>query len=279
MDTILFDLDDTLIVEWKSADESFTETISRINDPIDPDEFIKTIRETARELWYQLPTIDFCRKIQISSWEGLWADFSGDEESFKKLREVSAAYRFETWHQALSKFNIHNPEIAAGLSLEFKRIRNTKHILFPETEAVLDKLRGLYKLGLITNGAPDLQWKKIDGGNLRQYFDCIVISGEHGYAKPDERLFDIAMKGLKSEKSGTLMVGDTLKSDIKGAQDYGMKTIWINRDNKDYKVNKVNKVYREERDKKNDRGNGDILEIKPDFEITSLSEIFYVLEQ
>jgi putative hydrolase of the HAD superfamily len=254
MDTILFDLDDTLIVEWKSAEESFIETISRIDYPVNADEFIKTIRETARELWYKLPTIDFCRKIQISSWEGLWADFSGEDEPFKKLRDVSAAYRFETWNQTLSKFNINSSEIAHKLSLEFIRIRNTKHILFPETRDTLDKLKNLFKLGLITNGAPDLQWKKIDGGNLREYFDCIMISGEHGYAKPDQRLFEDALKGLKSEKSCTIMVGDSIIKDINGARDFGLKTIWINRN-------------------KNEAEG-----ITPDFEITDLSEIYDIIK-
>jgi len=254
MDTILFDLDDTLIVEWKSAEESFIETISQTNYPVNADEFVKTIRETARELWYELPTIDFCRKIQISSWEGLWADFSGDDEHFKKLHELSAEYRFETWNQTLSKFSINSPEVAHKLSLEFIRIRNTKHILFPETRDTLDKLKGVFKLGLITNGAPDLQWKKIDGGDLRGYFDCIMISGEHGYAKPDQRLFEDALKGLKSEKSRTIMVGDSIIKDIKGARDFGLKTIWINRN-------------------KNESSG-----ITPDYEISDLSEIPVILK-
>jgi putative hydrolase of the HAD superfamily len=253
MDTVLFDLDETLIVEWKSAEESFIETISQLNWSTDPDEFVKAIKEKARELWHKLPTIDFCRKIGISSWEALWADFTGESEYYKKLRELSAGFRLETWRQTLNQFKVYDPEIANVLSLEFKRIRNTKHRLFPEAAAVLDKLKGLFKLGLITNGAPDLQWKKINGGNLRQYFECIVISGEHGYAKPDERLFNVAMTGLKSRKSGAYMVGDNILKDIKGAQDFGLKTIWVNRDMNDAKG------------------------ISPDHEINDLTEILNIL--
>jgi putative hydrolase of the HAD superfamily len=253
MDTVLFDLDETLIVEWKSAEESFIETISGINYPVNPDEFVKAIKEKARELWHKLSTIDFCREIGISSWEALWADFTGDNEKFKKLRDLSEGFRLETWSQTLYQFKIYEPGIANTLSLEFKRIRNTKHRLFPETNATLDKLKSLFKLGLITNGAPDLQWKKITGGNLRQYFDCIVISGEHGYAKPDKRLFDAAMAGLKSKKSGTYMVGDNIIADIKGAQDSGLKTIWVNRNQNDAKG------------------------IKPDYEISDLTEILNIL--
>jgi putative hydrolase of the HAD superfamily len=157
MDTILFDLDDTLIIEWESAEESFIETIVQLDQNIDKDGFLRTIRKQARDNWYKLPTIDYCLKIGISSWEGLWADFTGESEELKDLRNLSAKYRFETWHQTLINFNINDPEIAEKLSLDFKRIRHTKHRLFYETIDTLDKLKKTYKLGLITNGAPDLQ--------------------------------------------------------------------------------------------------------------------------
>jgi|GEM_PF-6869847 len=49
IDTILFDLDDTLIVELKSAEESFAETIRQIDSQINVDEFVKTIRKQAKE--------------------------------------------------------------------------------------------------------------------------------------------------------------------------------------------------------------------------------------
>jgi putative hydrolase of the HAD superfamily len=253
MRTILFDLDDTLIVELESAEESFIETIVQADQNIDKVEFLKSIRNQARDNWYKLPTIEYCLKIGISSWEGLWADFTGEFEELKILQNLSDRYRFETWHQTLIKFNINNSEIAEKLSLDFKRIRNTKHKLFPETKETLDKLKKTFRLGLITNGAPDLQWKKIIGGNLKQYFDHIAISGEHGYAKPDSRLFDIAINALKSDRADTIMIGDSLIKDIKGAQDCGLRAIWVNRNK-----NKAE-------------------DIKPDYEITDLTKIFTIL--
>jgi len=200
-----------------------------------------------------LPTIDYCLKVGISSREGLWADFTGDNEQLVKLQELSSIYRFDTWNQALNKINIRNEKLARSLGEEFKRIRGAKHILFPETTGTLDKLKGRYKLGLITNGAPDLQWKKINGGNLQHYFDYIAVSGEHGFAKPDGRLFDIAIKGLKSTATGSIMVGDSLDTDIKGGLVYGLKTIWINR-------------------------NGEGIDmVKPDYEVTNLSGILKII--
>jgi putative hydrolase of the HAD superfamily len=253
INTILFDLDDTLIMERQSADDSFIETIRLAKLQINEDDFLQVIRNQARELWYQLPTIDFCLNIGLSSWAALWADFTGDEEIFVKLRELSPDYRFETWNLTLMKFNIKQPGVAEMLSREFIRIRRSKHILFPETIDTLNQLKGRFKFGLITNGTPDLQWKKIEGGNLKKYFDCITIAGEYGFAKPDSRLFEAVISGLKSSKKNAVMVGDSLNSDIAGARNYGLKTIWVNR-------------------------TGRIAEeIKPDYEINNLTELFKII--
>jgi putative hydrolase of the HAD superfamily len=252
-DTLLFDLDDTLIVELKSAEESFLETISQLDAQINAGEFLNAIQKQARDLWYNLPTIEYCLKIGISSREGLWADFTTEKEEYKMLRELSGSYRFNTWNQTLIKFNINDARIAERLSSDFIRIRNSKHILFPETTDILTKLSKRYKLGLITNGAPDLQWKKIIGGNLKHYFDYVAVSGEHGYAKPDKRLFDIAIRGLESTPDRTVIIGDRLTTDIKGGSDAGLTTIWVNRDG------------------------GMTDEIKPDYEVATLTEIHKIL--
>ena len=252
-DTILFDLDDTLLVELKSAEEAFAETVEILNSHIDKNEFVKSIIAQARINWYKLPAIEYCLRIGISSREGLWADFTGENENLKILRSLSVKYRLDTWHETLIKFGINDPAIAEKLSCEFIRIRNNKHVLFPEVKDVLDKLKDRFKLGLITNGTPDVQWNKINGGNLKQYFKFIAVSGEQGYAKPDRRLFDIVISGLNSDKSAAIMIGDSINTDIKGAKDYGISTVWINR----------NKV-------KSDS-------IKPDYEITNLTGILKIL--
>ena len=114
------------------------------------------------------------------------------------------------------------------------------------------KYKQKHKIGLITNGAPDLQWKKIIGGNLQPYFDSIIISGEHGFGKPDIRLFHKALEGLDCDESATVMVGDSMRSDIQGAKQAGIKSVWINRENKkitdetiipDYKIASLSELY------------------------------------
>jgi putative hydrolase of the HAD superfamily len=248
IDTLLFDLDDTLMIEWKSAQESFIETARLANLNTDSELFVKTVREQARKLWYTFPTIEYCLKVGISSWEALWGDFTGEDKQLKNLKSLAPGYRLKTWYNALLELGIDDENLALKLSNEFKRIRNTKHFLFPETQEILNELKPAFTLGLITNGAPDIQWKKINGGNLKNYFAYITVSGEHGMGKPDKRLFSVALKHLKANASETLMIGNNLKTDIEGAKNAGIKTIWINRNNQE--------------------GNG-----KADFEIKNLFEL------
>jgi FMN phosphatase YigB (HAD superfamily) len=111
IDTILFDLDDTLIVEYQSAEDSFVETIKLLDSPIDTGDFLQTIRKQAREEWYKMPTIDYSKRIGISSWEALWADFTGDHEQLKKLRELVPGYRLRSWHQTLIHFGIDDSKL------------------------------------------------------------------------------------------------------------------------------------------------------------------------
>ena len=254
IDTILFDLDDTLILEAKTARECITEIVSLTGLIPDTSGFFKAMHQQAREIWYKLPTIEYCLKIGISSLEALWADFTGDTPELRTLRELADEYRFNTWYRTLARYNINDPETAKRLSYGYKVLRNSRHILFPETIDALNEFKGKYKLGIITNGTPDLQWKKINGGNLKHFFDYIAISGEHGFAKPDRRIFDIALKKLGSDYSETVMVGNNLTTDITGARESGILNIWINRDGDSLKNN-----------------------IVPDFSVSNLSEISKIL--
>jgi len=252
---ILFDLDDTLLVEKNSTRDSFIATISSMEPEIDNDEFVKVIREEARKLWYELPTITYCLKVGISSWEALWADFSGADNNLMLLADLAGEYRINSWANALFHFGIRDAGIAEELSDSFKRIRDTKHAVYHDTIECLEQVKPQFKLGLITNGAPDLQWKKIHGSKLQPYFQTLVISGEYGFAKPDKRLFIEALNLMACSAANTLMVGDTLKTDIQGAKEIGIRTIWINRDNKQC----------------------DNPDLKPDYEIDSLLQLEEVI--
>ena len=62
---------------------------------------------------------------------------------------------------------------------------------------------------------------------LAPYFDLILIEGEIGIGKPDERVFLHALRQLGAVHDETAMVGDDLSTDIAGAQRVGIRGVWI----------------------------------------------------
>ena len=101
--------------------------------------------------------------------------------------------------------------------------------LYPGVRDVLDALSGLVALALVTNGLSEVQRTRIERLDIGRYFDAVVISAEVGSAKPAPAIFDIAFERLGGPaKRSTLMVGDSLTSDIRGGHDYGIPTCWFN---------------------------------------------------
>jgi FMN phosphatase YigB (HAD superfamily) len=62
------------------------------------------------------------------------------------------------------------------------------------------------------------------------YFDPIIVSGDHGYRKPDRRLFQLALEGMRVSAENTLYVGNDMYRDIYGAREAGLKTVMFDSD-------------------------------------------------
>ncbi len=86
--------------------------------------------------------------------------------------------------------------------------------------------RGI-RTALLTNGEARNQRRSVEQHALAQYFDCIVIEGEFGAGKPDERVFRHAMQACGCAPEATWMVGDSLEADIAPAIALGMHAVWV----------------------------------------------------
>ncbi|NQU06993.1 MAG: HAD family hydrolase, partial [Candidatus Abyssubacteria bacterium] len=195
---VLFDLDDTLVVEEASAEQAFLAAceLAREKYGIDPGALHQSVRRVARSVWQAAPTIDYCRTIGISSWEGLWARFLGDGPNLEALRAWAPDYRRQAWSGALEEHGVNDIPLAERLAEAFQHERRLRHVVFPDAETILQELGRSYRLGLVTNGAPDLQREKIRGSRLAHYFGSITISGEMGAGKPDPAIFEAALDSL-----------------------------------------------------------------------------------
>ena len=111
-------------------------------------------------------------------------------------------------------------------------VREYPHINAPVDGAVtlVMESRRRFKVGAVSNGFPDVQYRKLETLGLRDAFTCIVLSEEIGIRKPDPRIFRKAAGLLGVPPSACLYVGDSYNSDIVGAKAAGMTTCWLCRD-------------------------------------------------
>ncbi|HJV47332.1 MAG TPA: HAD family hydrolase [Bacillota bacterium] len=231
---IFFDLDDTLLWDERSVREAFFATCQEAEKKygINPHELEEAVRQAARELYMSYETYPFTTMIGINPFEGLWANFNDEEhhEQFGKLKAIVPTYRKNAWTNGLKAVGVDDPELGQQLAEMFPAERRNRPIVYEETFEILDKLKGNYKLLLLTNGSPELQKEKLAGvPELAPYFDHIVISGAFGKGKPDSSIFEHALGLLSLGSDEAIMVGDKLTTDITGATRTKIKSAWINR--------------------------------------------------
>ena len=126
----------------------------------------------------------------------------------------------------------------------------------PDALETLTRLSSRYALGMLTNGAPDLQREKIAASGLESLFQAVVISGLFGIGKPRREIFLHLTDRLGIVPDEAMMVGNSLERDIAGARNAGIKSIW-------FKVT----------------GSEEPAVVEPDLTITGLAELPALLER
>ena len=80
-----------------------------------------------------------------------------------------------------------------------------------------------------TNGVKEVQRPRLALTQIDHYFKTIVVSDEIGVAKPQSGFFDYTFEQIQQPpKNRVLVIGDSLNSDMKGGQNYGVDTCWFN---------------------------------------------------
>jgi putative hydrolase of the HAD superfamily len=102
--------------------------------------------------------------------------------------------------------------------------------LYPYVCEVLDVLREHYPLAVVTDAQSMYARGELHKVGLLGYFDPIIVSGDHGYRKPDQRLFQFALEGMGVAAANTLYVGNDMYRDIFGAREAGLTTVMFNSD-------------------------------------------------
>lgn len=223
---VIFDLDDTLIVEEATAMAAFR-AAAEVVSGVDPAVLGDAARETARQLWRQSPHLAMGRELGIASWEAMWASFEGGHPRLDDVAVWVRSYRLAVWEQALERCGA-DISAAPDAADAYIRSQRSGHPVIP---GAVELLRGLRdagrRIGLLTNGPPDIQRLKLSQLGAADLFDSVVISGESGVGKPDPDAFALVLSGIGAVAPDAVMIGDSWTRDVEGAARVGMRSIWV----------------------------------------------------
>lgn len=226
IDTLLFDLDNTLLDFDKAEANALTKALGDAGI---------TVTDEMRDRY---------NKINLAQWKLL--------EQGKMTREEVKKHRFKLLFQ---EFDIKaSIEEVAG---NYQRYLGQGHYFIEEAEEILEQLSKRFRIYVVTNGTLAVQTGRIKSSGIKKYVQGIFISEEIGYNKPSIEYFHKCFAQIPDfKKENTVMIGDSLSSDIQGGKNAGIKTIWFHRE-KDHTENP---------------------EPKPDYEIKSLKSLINMLK-
>lgn len=197
---MLFDIDGTLLDFEKAERVGMKETLTRFGLRNDDE------------------VLDSYNEINIYHWE----IFERGELPLEKLlvKRHEALFERYGFKQDAAKFNDYYES----------RLKNCGYLVEHALD-VLDYVKSKScKMAIVTNGIYETQTNRITLSCLNKYFQHVYISEKIGYRKPQKEIFEHIFKDIGGDikKENALIVGDSLTSDIKGGNNFGIDTCWVN---------------------------------------------------
>ena len=192
---VLLDLDNTILDFHRTESEAINKTL--LNFGVEPtDEVIATYKAYNRKCWEAL-------------------------ERGEMTRDDVLFGRFKLLFSSLGKSVV--PEEVQHF---YERRLSEGAYYIEGAEEMLKKLQGKYKLYIASNGTAFVQDRRIAASGVDKYFDGIFISERIGANKPSKLFFDGCFELMENkERNETVIVGDTLSSDILGGINAGIHTV------------------------------------------------------
>jgi len=208
--TVFFDLGSTLVYckdPWlpiyEQADRAMVGVLRRAGISIDPASFITEFGGFIQS-YYQKQYEDNIEPTSLAALRNLLI-----QKGFPGVQDIVLLKAMEAMY-AVTQKNWYREEDAI------------------ETLEVL-KSRG-FRLGIISNTSDDQNVQGIvNQSGLRPYFEYILTSAALGIRKPDMRIFQAALDHFQVPPVAAAMVGDLLQTDVLGANQMGIYSIWITR--------------------------------------------------
>lgn len=199
IDTLLFDLDNTLLDFDKAEANALTKALGDAG---------MTVAEEILSRY---------NKINLEQWKLL--------EQGRMTREEVKIRRFKLLFQEFD-IKVSPQEVAE----HYQTYLGQGHYFIEGAEEVLQKLSKKYRIYLVTNGTLSVQRGRLKSSGIEKYLQGVFISEEIGYNKPSIEYFNKCFAQIPDfKKENTVIIGDSLSSDIQGGINAGIKTIWFHR--------------------------------------------------
>lgn len=153
--------------------------------------------------------------------------------------------RLRAFRETLQVIKRPNDELAKYLNQVYLKHRFEDIELYEDVLPTLNSLKKKYTLGILSNGN---SYPELCG--LDEMFQFTVFSQDFGMEKPDPLIFEVVLKEANCTKQQIIHIGDSLESDIAGANNADIQCVWLNREQKKNTTN-----------------------LRINYEITSLSEL------
>lgn len=197
--TLLFDIDDTLL-DFKAAEkQALVALFKHLQLPLSTENYTY-YHELNAHLWQQF------ERGKITKPELLVRRFSGLLE------------------------HIGNTTLDGGeVEMQYRHYLSLGHQTMPHATQLLANLSQRHQLYVITNGVTTTQQRRLREADFNRYFEQVFISEQVGAQKPESAFFERVAGTIENfDKQHTLVIGDSLSSDIKGANGFGVDSVWFN---------------------------------------------------
>jgi len=176
--------------------------------------FFKTAEDAGRK--FSMQDYEVYTRVNKAIWQEMELGLI-DQNTLK-------AERFRRFFDKL-KINEDEDKFAIGYLYNL----STAGFLIDGADDLLERLKGRFRMVLLTNGLTSVQERRLGTSPIRPYFEELVISESVGVSKPDPGIFEHTFEKIGcADKEKTLMIGDSLTSDILGGLNYGLDTCWYN---------------------------------------------------
>jgi len=202
---VFFDLDHTLWDFDKNSELAFDKIFKEKHPTIDIQLFAALYAPINQACWklYQVDKI------------------THDELRYKRLKDSFDAMKYLITDEEIN-------QIAA----DYITFLPEYNLLFEGAKEVLDYLNSKYRLHVITNGFAEVQGKKINNSGIAKYFTTVTNAEMAGVKKPHPQIYQHALSASKASKESSIMIGDCIDADVKGALDFGIEAIHFNPEKK-----------------------------------------------